>query len=232
MSSSKAALSGLRTVKRDWSTSSKTDSDASQKSLDARAQRMRDIQAGLDGREQTDLSFIPPLQSYVNVTTADIASGSKRPLSASPHERTAKKRTLPPSWENDVYTSSSNFTTTTHTSSTTGPAVKTKSTGVSTPTTATPPAQPASVFLSQEQTRILRLVELKDSLFYTGSAGMISNSFIFAHICLQHLLYRYRKVCSFTGNYPHPPENKCKESRRSGNHRLHRCAHMRMLLID
>lgn len=159
------ALSGLRSVKRDWSTSSKTDSDASQKSLDARAQRIRDIQAGLDGREQTGPSLIPPLQCYANVTTADIASGSKRPLSASAHEPIAKKRVLPPSWEKDVYTSSSNFTTTTRISSTTGSAVETK------PITAISPTQPAHVFLSQEQSQILRLVGLGDSLFYTGSAG-------------------------------------------------------------
>ena len=166
MSGPKTALSGLRTVKRDWSTSSKTDSDASQKFLDARAHRMRDIQAGLDGREQHSLPSMP-LQSYANVTTADIASGSKRPLSATAHEPTAKKRTLPSSWEKDVYTSSSSFTSTTHLSS----AVKTRSTGVSA-TTAAPLAQSAGVSLSQEQRQILRLVELGNSLFYTGSAGM------------------------------------------------------------
>lgn len=166
MSGPKTALSGLRTVKRDWSASSKADSDA-------RAQRIRDIQAGLDGRVtvQTSLPSIP-LQSYANITTADIASGSKRPLSASAHEPTAKKRVLPASWEKDVYTCSSNFTTTTRISSAAGPAVKTKSTGVSATTVATPSAQPANVVLSQEQTQILRLVERQSSLFYTGSAGM------------------------------------------------------------
>lgn len=168
MSAPKTALSGLRTVKRDWSTSSQTDSDASQKVLDARAQRIRDIQVGLDRREQTSLHSIIPLQNYVNVTTTDIASSSKRPLTASAHEPAAKKRTLPPSWEKDVYTSSSNFMTSTRISSATGPAIQTKTTGVS----ATPPAQPGGVFLSQEQTQILRLVDLQNSLFYTGSAGM------------------------------------------------------------
>jgi len=158
------ALSGLRTVKRDWSTSSKTDSDTSQKSLDARAKRIRDIQAGLDGREQTSLSSTF-LQNYVNVTTTDTASGSKRPLPASAQVPAAKKRVLPPSWEKDVYTSSSNFTGTTPTE----PEVKSKSTGVSPAVIVT---QPAGVFLSQEQKQILRLVEGEASLFYTGSAGM------------------------------------------------------------
>ena len=164
MSGPKTALSGLRTIKRDWSTSSKTDSDASQNSLDARAKRIRDIQAGLDGREQTSLSSML-LQNYANVTTSDIASGSKRPLPTSAHEPTAKKRVLPPSWETDVYTSSSNFTTTSRTPPVAGQDVKSKSTDVSA-------SQPAGVSLSQEQKEILRLVELEKSLFYTGSAGM------------------------------------------------------------
>lgn len=170
MSGPKAALSGLRTVKRDWSTSSKTDSDASQQSLDARAQRIRDIQAGLDGREQTSLSSML-VQNYATVATVDIPSGSKRPLPATAPEPTAKKRALPPRWDEDVYTSSSNFTTTTRISSATGTDAKTNSTGLS-GTGAAPAAQPAGVFLSQEQKQILQLVQLKNSVFYTGSAGV------------------------------------------------------------
>lgn len=165
MSGSKMALSGLRTVKRDWSTSSKTDSDAS---LDARAKRMRDIQDGLDGREQTSLSSTF-LQNYANATTTDTASGSKRPLPASAQVPAAKKRVLPPGWGKDVYTGSSNFARTTPTE----PEVKSKSTGVSPAMIATPSAQPAGhVFLSQEQKQILQLVGSETSLFYTGSAGM------------------------------------------------------------
>jgi hypothetical protein len=148
-----------------------TDSDASQNPLDARAQRIRDIQAGLDGRDQTSLSSML-LQNYATVTTADIASGSKRPLPAFAQEPTAKKRVLPSSWEKDVYTSSSNFTTTTRISSASGQDVKSNSTGISAATAVTDPAQSASVSLSQEQEQILRLVELKNNLFYTGSAGM------------------------------------------------------------
>ena len=168
MSGPKAALSGLRTVKRDWSTSSKTDSEASQKSLDARAQRIRDIQAGLDGREQTSLSSILS-QNCANIATADIPSGSKRPPSASAHEPTKKKRVLPSTWEKEVYTCSSNFTTTARIPSIHGEA---KSTDVLGTMSATSSAQPAGVFLSQEQTQILRLVELGSCVFYTGSAGM------------------------------------------------------------
>ncbi|KAF8141587.1 hypothetical protein EV363DRAFT_1150611, partial [Boletus edulis] len=169
----KTALSGLRTVQRDWSMSSKTDSDASQKSSDARAQRIRDIQAGLDAREQASLSSML-LKNYVNVTSTDIASGSKRPLPPSAQEPTAKKRALPPRWEKDVYTSSSNFTTSTRISSA-GQDVKPKPTGASATTAATSSlaAQPAGVLqLSQEQEQILQLVQSQKSLFYTGSAGM------------------------------------------------------------
>lgn len=224
MSGSKMALSGLRSVKRDWSTSSKTDSEDSQKALDARAQRLRDIQAGLDRREQTSLSSVL-LQKYVNVTTADITSGSKRPPSAPAHEPAAKKRVLPPSWEKDVYTSSSNFTTAVRKSSTTGSVGRTKP-GVS----AAVSAQPPPVFLSQEQTQILQLVELGDSLFYTGSAGESTSSLCIYAFNIQP--YRYWKVCSSTRDNLRPPEEVCEESRCGSNHRFHRCAHIPLPLTD
>lgn len=220
MSAPKSALSGLRTVKRDWSTSSKTDSDTDQKkSLDARAQRMRDIQDGLNRREQASLSSILS-QNYTNVTTADIASGSKRPLPISAHEPIAKKRALPTNWENDVSTSSSNFTTTARTSTTTGSHAKTKTTGLSV-TAATSPAEPV---LSQEQTQILQLVQQGNSLFYTGSAGTRLITSFYAHIHIQ--LCRYRKVCSSAGDHPHPPEKISQVPRCSGDYCLYRCVHM------
>ncbi|KIJ65639.1 hypothetical protein HYDPIDRAFT_71538, partial [Hydnomerulius pinastri MD-312] len=85
------------------------------------------------------------------------------------NEPPTKKRQLPSHWEEDVYTSSSNFTTSTSSSS--KPAVKTKSITVSASTATSSSTKLAGVFLSQEQTQILRLVDEGKSLFYTGSAG-------------------------------------------------------------
>lgn len=172
MATSKTALSGLRTVKRDWSASSKTDSDGSQDFLDARARRLRNIQAGLDEREQPTLPSTSS-QHLSNLNSLHIASRSKRPPSPPIQQPAAKKRTLPSTWEQDVYTSSSNFLkTAARIPSATGSTTKTASTGVSATKAAAPSAQTDGVFLSQEQKQILRLVELGKSIFFTGSAGM------------------------------------------------------------
>lgn len=171
MATSKTALSGLRTVKRDWSASSKTDSDGSQDFLDARARRLRNIQAGLDEREQPTLPSTSS-QHLSNLNSLHIASRSKRPPSPPIQQPAAKKRTLPSTWEQDVYTSSSNFKTTARIPSAAGSTTKTASTGLSATKAAVPLAQTDGVFLSQEQKQILRLVELGKSIFFTGSAGM------------------------------------------------------------
>ncbi|KAF9218964.1 hypothetical protein BS17DRAFT_471112 [Gyrodon lividus] len=215
MFNSKTSLSGLRTIKRDWSTSSRTDderiswppptpADTTKKTLDARAQRLKDIQAGLDGREHSNLPS-NPLQSYANITTADIASGSKRPLLTPSDEPPAKKRVLPPHWEKGAHTSSSDFATSTRVSSVSRPVIKSKSITVSAATIASTSTKLAGIFLSQEQTQLLRLVDEGKSVFYTGSAGMYKRDFnVYAFIHLQ--LRRYRKVCSLARDYPQSSE--------------------------
>ncbi|KIK96042.1 hypothetical protein PAXRUDRAFT_338561 [Paxillus rubicundulus Ve08.2h10] len=181
MSSSKGSLSGLRTIKRDWSSSSKTDddciswpqptpADALKNTLDARAQRLKDIQAGLDGRAHHEVAS-NPLKSYTNITTADIASGRKRPLPTPSNESAAQKRVLPAHWQEDVYTSSSNFTTSMRVSSVSRPATSSQRVTASAATTDRTSTKSAAACLSQEQTQILRLVEEGKSVFYTGSAG-------------------------------------------------------------
>jgi hypothetical protein len=65
---------------------------------------------------------------------------------------------------------------------------------------ATPPEPKkiASIFLSQEQTRILKLVQDGESVFYTGSAGKLTSSF---ENFIVYLLHRDRKIGSPTRDY-------------------------------
>ncbi|KAH7870426.1 uncharacterized protein C8R40DRAFT_1021403, partial [Lentinula edodes] len=73
-----------------------------------------------------------------------------------------KKRQLPPSWSEEALEK-----VTTSRSSTIRPQIR------NLPSTSSPVAikRPAGVFLSPEQSQILRLVEEGTSVFYTGSAG-------------------------------------------------------------
>ena len=168
-----SALSGLRTIKRDWSkTSSQSAEDhiswpptppdtqsQSSKPPVAGSQRMKDIQEALSGKQ------LPG--ERIAISTAQIANGSKRPLPPAANPPPAKKRQLPPSWEDDTLSSASNFQT-----SRTSSLSVVKSTSLSIVSSSSKPTSKlAGVFLSQEQTQILRLVEGGNSVFYTGSAG-------------------------------------------------------------
>ena len=167
------ALSGLRTIKRDWSqTSVQTTDDRiswpatppttepqKPNPSNARSQRMKDIQDALLG--------IQPAGERIEISTKQIANGSKRPLPSAPDPPPAKKRQLPPGWEDDPLSSSSNFKTLRTSSS----VVKSSPLAVAS-ASSKPTSKLAGVFLSQEQTHILRLVEDGNSVFYTGSAGV------------------------------------------------------------
>ncbi|KAI0825694.1 hypothetical protein BC629DRAFT_15919 [Irpex lacteus] len=113
-----------------------------------------------------------PAKENAKSNSASGSGGVKRP-SASLEESATKRRQLPSSWSRTPSQSRSTFSssgaTTTQTSSVVVPAssVSTSSTG-----------KVAPIFLSQEQTHILKLVEKGESLFYTGSAGTSFNSFL------------------------------------------------------
>lgn len=171
-----SALSGLRTVKRDWSQSSSQSEDRiswpatqptqSQSSKapkpEFQSQRMKDIQLALDA-----LTGKQPPGERPEISTKQIANGTKRPLPPAPNPPPAKKRQLPPSWNEDTLSSSSNFKSSSKFSL---PAVKSTSLTAAA-SSSKPSSSLAGVFLSQEQTQILRLVESGNSVFYTGSAG-------------------------------------------------------------
>lgn len=175
-SGGQSSLSGLRTIKRDWSQSSSQSEDRilwpatqptqSQSSktprAEVRSQRMKDIQLALDA-----LTGKQPPGERPEISTKQIANGTKRPLPPAPDSPPAKKRQLPPSWNEDTLSSSSNFKSS---SKFPLPTVKSTSSTVA-PSLSKSSSSLAGVFLSQEQTQILRLVESGNSVFYTGSAG-------------------------------------------------------------
>ena len=159
---SKSAQSGLGTVKRDWSTSSASQEHRSSESiywpltppqpaarkLTGAEQRLKDIQDALAG-----YSSAPP--------PCPIAMPPNK--RASPSENTApptkRARQLPPDWHSHDTLSNPSLSRSANNKST------------STPSSAVKP-KIAPVFLSQEQTQILKLVQDGNSVFYTGSAGM------------------------------------------------------------
>lgn len=135
-------------------------------------QRLKDIQEALAQK--------PPIQKGEALVDS---KGLNKRTSPVPNDAPAAKkpRQLPPSWKNDDplsapsnFTSSSARSSRTATSERSVPAPATISTASSSGSSSAllgKPKKVAAVFLSQEQTQILKLVSEGDSVFYTGSAG-------------------------------------------------------------
>ncbi|KAI0369205.1 hypothetical protein BV20DRAFT_417843 [Pilatotrama ljubarskyi] len=176
----KQPMSGLRSIKRDFSSSSIP--PASQESVSSNAdtipwdptppkklsgleQRLKDIQDALNAQISSSENTLSQSQSQ------------KRP---SPSQNPpAKRRQLPSSWDtNKSKPSASQSSRPAYPSASSARAFGTARQTNTKETLVIPAAtssgavsKPAPVFLSQEQTHILRLVEAGQSLFYTGSAG-------------------------------------------------------------
>ncbi|KIM52454.1 hypothetical protein SCLCIDRAFT_554634 [Scleroderma citrinum Foug A] len=170
MSQPKSSLSGLRTVKRNFSEAKLSDEPISwpriQPNDSGREKRLRDIQAGIEQRGAAAL-----LQSYTNITASPTGSQSQQPLPGTADEPPTKRRHLPPGWDSDTdaFMSSSSLTRTSSTKSLMSSV--SRSFTVSTTLTSTPPSSKPKMVLSQEQMHILKLVEEGKGIFYTGSAG-------------------------------------------------------------
>ncbi|KAJ7763562.1 hypothetical protein DFH07DRAFT_738703 [Mycena maculata] len=173
MSKSKSQ-SGLGSIQRDWSVNSATapksspeiewsptppkpqqpvSSSSSTVELTGREKRLRDIQNALNNRSTPVVSqpFAKPKRS--SDTEYPDASDSVPP--------TKKPRQLPPGWgDDDTMTRATTFNSGSRTA-------RTKSTYTAPP----PNVKVSAVFLSGEQTQILKLVQDGKSVFYTGSAG-------------------------------------------------------------
>ena len=184
---SKTAQSGLRTLKREFSSSSGSQGTqdsainwpppqaaSKAKTLtkdEQRAKRLRDIEEALSGKaSQDDRRNAQPAPLHANPSATNL---SKRPSATDIEDAPAAKkpRQLPSQWRQDAAKSLSSAKTSTGVRSINGPS-----------TAGSSKKALAGVFLSDEQTQILRLVEEGNSVFYTGSAG----AFLRAYISLGH----------------------------------------------
>lgn len=180
--SSKSARSGLASVKRDWADSPKSSQELlipwepTQRpahALTGSEARLRAIQEALAGCRKS-----PPPPP---VSSSKRASPEVEPTTAPVKKRA---RQLPPDWKDDALSSSSILRSKSFQSL--------HSTRPPTPmslNTSTDKKPLAAVFLSQEQTKLLKLVQDGASVFYTGSAGMfLQPLFCFIHSFLFTLL--------------------------------------------
>ena len=166
---SKPLLSGLGVVKRDWSISSATQEPVSSqpiywpptppnpvqpvtRKLTGSEQRLKDIQDALTG--------YAPVPVSASGLTSQTQNKRANPSGKTPPAKRARQ--LPPDWHNNDILSKPSLTR----QPTNNKIVYENLTSSSSVKKIAP------VFLSQEQTQILKLVQDRNSVFYTGSAGM------------------------------------------------------------
>jgi len=188
MSKTTQSRSGLGTYKRDFGPSSSFSVPKSSQEipwpptppavpaqptrvLSGSEKRLKEMQDALAGYSKPT----PPPAPLTGSKTIN-----KRPSPTGESSSTAPvakrtKRILPPDWhDHSALTRSSFTTTTTSSSSSSVPSSSSGRTSANSPASSAPPPSKgklAPVFLSQEQTQILKLVQDGVSLFYTGSAG-------------------------------------------------------------
>lgn len=173
--------SGLNTVRRDfsstevsqppkssqsiyWSPSPPVAPPAPLKKLSGSEARLKAIQEALAGYPPS----APPLVQSVTQNKRP----SPTPNSATGNPPTKRARQLPPDWPGNDSLSKPSLSTKPSSSSNKDIRKSTFNTPTSSSSSSlsTKP-KVASVFLSQEQKKILKLVESGESVFYTGSAG-------------------------------------------------------------
>lgn len=171
---SRTAQSGLRTIKRDYSSTSMMSSSSQPIDVDSEIdwpptppqptraltgaeKRLKDIQDALSGK-----SSEPATRPLSN--PSQFANKRPNPTSSSQYEPPAKKRQLPNTWSEPMLPPSKQAIASSASS-------KAKSLVIPAAATSKASSKPAKVFLSQEQTQILKLVGEGHSVFYTGSAG-------------------------------------------------------------
>ncbi|THH32533.1 hypothetical protein EUX98_g1662 [Antrodiella citrinella] len=163
-------MSGLRSIKRDFSSSSlasssqdNTDTVQAPKRVFKRTasgleQRLKDIQAGLDSQKLSQ----PSAPTSASQSAASVSQKRPPPSNEAP---AAKRRQLPSSWTESITPQASIQSRSTATFQ--KPTKRAPSNERLAPSS----SKPKGVFLSDEQTHILKLVEGGQSVFYTGSAG-------------------------------------------------------------
>lgn len=183
--STKSAQSGLRSIKRDFSSSTMASSSSQEiywpptpqpqkqpvaaPKLTGSQQRLKDIQDALSGKPPSSHLSAPLVESKAVNKRTSLEAEAAPPAAKRP-------RQLPPSWGAKDSLSDPSFSSQSEppsSRSSTSSRKTTKSVSSSASHSITSGSKPkvASVFLSQEQTQILKLVQDGDSVFYTGSAG-------------------------------------------------------------
>jgi hypothetical protein len=195
------ARSGLGTLRRDWSNASDSAASSSAelveweptqrpkkrepptdktKSAERRLQLIRDALASTSAPKSAPTT-VTNLLSKSAVADPN-RPPSKRPTVDQDDAAPAKKRReLPSSWRDDTLSDPGLrgkrlpiCTSITQTSGTQGSS-SSSSTSTLKSSTSTRANQVAGIFLSQEQTHIMKLVKEGCSVFYTGSAGVFFN---------------------------------------------------------
>lgn len=177
MSNTKRPMSGLRSIKRDFSSSSlppvasqeslSSDPDTipwqptPPKKLSGLEQRLKDIQDALNAQVSSSETVLASSQSQKRPSTSQDPPAKRRQLPASWNDKPQAAAQAPrPAYPSASSQRAFGKARQTNTNETLVVAAKSGSA-----------SKPAPVFLSQEQTHILKLVESGLSLFYTGSAG-------------------------------------------------------------
>lgn len=190
--------SGLGKLKRDWSNASMSAASSSQlieweptppkkpappadekmEKANKRLLAIRQALASMEPDKPTQTSVPRPLERSTAVNSSRVTG--KRPSLDSTDTATVKKRReLPPSWRDDALSDSS-FPRTVSSSTiksvqeSRNGSASTISASSSNSSTSTKVNKVAKMFLSQEQTHILKLVQEGNSVFYTGSAGALN----------------------------------------------------------
>jgi hypothetical protein len=171
-------MSGLGRVKRDFSSpgiattqssnsSSSRESADQTKKLSGNALRLKLIQDALAENAAAERVLVKSATPNVALKPGGLvdAGGPKRSAESDIAEPPAKRRALPPTWDQPA--SSPKLATSSITNNSSS-IVKIATTA---PSASGPSKKMASIFLSQEQTQILNLVNSGQSVFYTGSAG-------------------------------------------------------------
>ncbi|CDO73329.1 hypothetical protein BN946_scf185008.g92 [Trametes cinnabarina] len=195
---SKQPMSGLRSVKRDFSSSSLA--SASQGSAASEPDSIPwdpTPPRKLSGLEQRLKDIQDALNAQISSSETTLSQSQKRP-SPSSQAPPAKRRQLPSTWqskpEHAVQSSKPAYSSQASSSRAFGATrqVNTNETlVVPSASKSSAASKPAAVFLSQEQTHILRLVGAGQSLFYTGSAG--AGKSVLLREIIKSLRKRYQK---------------------------------------
>ncbi|KAJ3491838.1 hypothetical protein NLI96_g410 [Meripilus lineatus] len=155
----KLPMSGLRSVKRDFSSNSvpsSQDSGSSQRSgIIESEKKLKDIKKSLEHQSLSSQKLLASREPRSSQSSS--SSSSKRPAE-SQMAPSAKRRQFPGSWTSAPQQN-------------TKPTSASKSRQISTRPNSHANSKAAEVELSHEQKYILKLVEQGQSVFYTGSAG-------------------------------------------------------------